>query len=120
MVVPAPWGVYPMWELLNSCDRQVQDGHRCVVTRAKKEQSVLRLTFLFLLARRRQCSRFRREERPYEGRRRCSQKFIGLLRAFKRLVRSWRIATDATDKAICSGIDIQFTQFVWLLLTTSG
>ena len=73
MAVPAPWGVYPMWGLLNLGDRQARDGSRCIVTKAKKGQSVLRLAFLCLLARQRQCSRFRREERPYEERQRCSQ-----------------------------------------------
>ena len=65
---------------MNPSDLWARGGRaesRCVPTKTKKGQSVLRLTFLFLLACQRQCSRFRREERPYEGRQRRSQKFTG-------------------------------------------
>lgn len=107
---------------MNPSDLWARGGRaesRCVPTKTKKGQSVLRLTFLFLLACQRQCSRFRREERPYEGAPAALTKIYGRLRAFQCLVRSSRIATDARNKAIRSGIDIQFIQLVGLLLTTS-
>lgn len=48
-----------------------------------------------------------------------AHKFTGGYAAFRCFVRSSRIATDARDKAICRGLDIQLTQLAGLLFTTS-